>query len=174
MMIPIISNSQTNYHANNRTSRRRVCDPRGVRVRAHRWNTNPRPQPETFGKLVSLMQFSQSYIFLNWLSGFLLGVGNSDFIGNVRGAHALPISLAMCARVFVRQGSRGWSRMAVWYVHMYTINTSLSFSLSLYIYIYTHTNNDNNDDYDNNDNNNIRIYIYIYTLYAYIYIYIYM
>ena len=41
----------------------------------HRWNRNPRHQPEKFSKLVFLMYLSQSCIFLNWLSGALVGVG---------------------------------------------------------------------------------------------------
>ena len=46
-----------------------------VRRRAgrHRWNGNPRPQPEKFRELMSLISFSESYIFLNWLSGALVG-----------------------------------------------------------------------------------------------------
>ena len=31
-----------------------------------------------------LIEFSESYIFVNWLSGALVGVGGSDFIGYVR------------------------------------------------------------------------------------------
>ena len=41
---------------------------------------NPR-RPRNFSKLVFLMTFSRSYIFLNWLSGALVGVGGSDFFG---------------------------------------------------------------------------------------------
>ena len=40
-----------------------------------------RPQPQTFSKLTFLSEFSKSYTFLNWLSGALVGVGGSDFIG---------------------------------------------------------------------------------------------
>ena len=47
----------------------------------HRWNRNPRPQPQKFNKLVFLIQFSWSYISLNWLSVALVGVWGSDFIG---------------------------------------------------------------------------------------------
>ena len=43
--------------------------------------TPPTPAPEIW-KLVLLMKFSSSYIFLNWLSGALVGVGDSEFIGN--------------------------------------------------------------------------------------------
>ena len=53
--------------------------PRSEKV--HRWNRNPRPQPQTFSKLVFIMEFTQYYICLNWLSGALVGVGGSDFIG---------------------------------------------------------------------------------------------
>ena len=47
----------------------------------HRWNRNPRPRPHQFSKLVFLIELSQSWIFLNWLSGALVGLGGSDFIG---------------------------------------------------------------------------------------------
>ena len=36
-------------------------------------------QPHTFTKLVFLIEFDQYYIFLNWLSGALVGVVGSDF-----------------------------------------------------------------------------------------------
>ena len=36
---------------------------------------NPRPRPQKFSKLVFLMNSSQAYICLNWLSGVLVGVG---------------------------------------------------------------------------------------------------
>ena len=53
---------------------------------ASRWLTDgtgtPRPQPQTFSKLVFLIEFSKSYICLDWLSGALVGVGGSDFIGH--------------------------------------------------------------------------------------------
>ena len=42
---------------------------------------NPEPQPQTFGKLASLVESSLSYIALNCLSGAPVGVGGSDFIG---------------------------------------------------------------------------------------------
>ena len=42
----------------------------------HRWNRNPRPQPQTFRNLVD-------YMFIHWLSGALVGVGGSDFIGYI-------------------------------------------------------------------------------------------
>ena len=45
----------------------------------HRWNRNPRPQPQS--NLVFLTQLSSYYIFLNWLFGALVGVGGSDFVG---------------------------------------------------------------------------------------------
>ena len=41
----------------------------------------PRPQTKTISKLVSLISFSKPYMFLNSLSGVLLGIGGSDFIG---------------------------------------------------------------------------------------------
>ena len=50
----------------------------------HRWTRKPRPQPRKFSKLMLLIQFSQSCICLNWLSGALIGVGGSDFIGRKR------------------------------------------------------------------------------------------
>ena len=40
---------------------------------AHRWNRNPRPQPQKSSKQAFLIYFSQSCIFLNWLSGALVG-----------------------------------------------------------------------------------------------------
>ena len=50
-------------------------------VHTHRWSRNPLPQPPTtFSKVVSLIQFKQSYIFLHWLPGALVGVGGSDLI----------------------------------------------------------------------------------------------
>ena len=42
---------------------------------------NPRPRPQTFGKLALLITFSPYYILLNWLSGSLVGVGGSNFSG---------------------------------------------------------------------------------------------
>ena len=48
----------------------------------HRWNRNPRPQPQKYSNLVSLIECSQYCICLNWLSGALVGVGVSDFIGH--------------------------------------------------------------------------------------------
>ena len=41
-------------------------------VSAHRWKRNPRPLPQRFSKLVSLIEFSQYCIFLNWRSGALV------------------------------------------------------------------------------------------------------
>ena len=42
----------------------------------------PEPRPQTIWQTgVFLIYFSQSCIFLNWLSGALVGVGGSDFIG---------------------------------------------------------------------------------------------
>ena len=52
-----------------------------IHMLSHRWSRNPRPQPQTFSKLALLIYFGESYIFLNWLSGALVGVGDSDFIG---------------------------------------------------------------------------------------------
>ena len=49
---------------------------------SRRWNRNPRPQPQKFSKLLFLVSFSESCIFLNRLSGALVGVGGSDFIGH--------------------------------------------------------------------------------------------
>ena len=40
----------------------------------------PDPKPQKFTKLVFLLYFSPSSIFLNWLSVALVGVGGSDFI----------------------------------------------------------------------------------------------
>ena len=57
---------------------------------AHRWNRNPRPRPQTFSKFVFLHSFSELF-FLNWLSGALVGVGGSDFIG------CLQLRPALCA-----------------------------------------------------------------------------
>ena len=37
-------------------------------------------RPQTFSKLMFLLYFSESYIFLSWLSGALVGIGGSDFI----------------------------------------------------------------------------------------------
>ena len=51
----------------------------------HRRNMNPRPQPKTYSKFVFLIYFSWSYIFRNLLSGALVGVGGSDFIGYLWG-----------------------------------------------------------------------------------------
>ena len=65
---------------------------------SHRWNRNPRPQPHKFSKLVFLIKFSESYICLNWLSGVLVGVGGSGFIGNsvrCRGVHARRRALCL-------------------------------------------------------------------------------
>ena len=45
------------------------------------WNRNPRPQPQKSSKLVFLIAFSQYYVYIDWLSGALVGVGGSDFIG---------------------------------------------------------------------------------------------
>ena len=47
----------------------------------HRRIRNPRPQPQKFSKLAFLIQFSQYCICPNWLSGALVWVGGSDFIG---------------------------------------------------------------------------------------------
>ena len=44
-------------------------------------NRNPRPQPQTFSKLASLIKSGQSWICLNWLSGALVGFWGSGFIG---------------------------------------------------------------------------------------------
>ena len=63
---------------------RRLESLRASILQDHRWNRNPRPQPNKFSKLVLLTYFSQSYTFLNWLSGALVGVGGSDFIGQKR------------------------------------------------------------------------------------------
>ena len=49
-----------------------------------RWKRNPRPQPQKFSKLVFLIELSKSCLFLNWLSGALVGVGGSDIVGYVR------------------------------------------------------------------------------------------
>ena len=46
-----------------------LCSKYNPQVLSHRWNRNPRPQAETFSKLVSLITTSLSYRFLNWLSG---------------------------------------------------------------------------------------------------------
>ena len=55
---------------------------RGVlSTRDQRWNRNPRSQPHKFSKLVFLMKFSSSLICLNCLSGALVGVRGSDFMG---------------------------------------------------------------------------------------------
>ena len=51
----------------------------------HRWNRNPRPQPQKFSKLTFLTYFRYPCMFLNWSSGALVGVGGSDFIGQVAG-----------------------------------------------------------------------------------------
>ena len=51
-----------------------------LRTTVHPWNRNPRPRPDTISNLVSLMTFNLYYMFLNWLSGILVGVGGSDFI----------------------------------------------------------------------------------------------
>ena len=64
-----------------RTRETATCSGRSRGCVAHRWNGNPRTQPQTFGKLVFLIEFRKSYICLNWLSGALVGVGGSDFIG---------------------------------------------------------------------------------------------
>ena len=48
---------------------------------SHRWNRTPRPQPQTFSKLVFILYFSSCYIFLNRSSGAPVGVRGSDFIG---------------------------------------------------------------------------------------------
>ena len=48
---------------------------------SHRWHRIPQPQPQKFSKLASLIEFRQFYIFLSWLSGALVGVEVSDFIG---------------------------------------------------------------------------------------------
>ena len=45
-----------------------------------RWNRNPRPQRQTFSKLVFLI-YVMYYISSNWLSWALVGVGGFDFIG---------------------------------------------------------------------------------------------
>ena len=47
----------------------------------HRWNRNPRAQPQTFSRLVFLIYFELSYgcIALNWLSGALVGAGGFRF-----------------------------------------------------------------------------------------------
>ena len=44
---------------------------------------NPRPQPQSFSKSLFLTYFRQSCIFNNWLSGALVRVGGSYFIGCV-------------------------------------------------------------------------------------------
>ena len=60
--------------------------------RSHRWNRNPRPQPKKFSKPASLITNSWYYMSLNWLSGVLLGVGGSDFIGwGVHAARVRPL-----------------------------------------------------------------------------------
>ena len=41
----------------------------------HRWNRNPRPQPQKFDELEFLVCVGESYICLNWLSGALVEVG---------------------------------------------------------------------------------------------------
>ena len=41
----------------------------------------PEPQPQKCSKLVSRVELSQAYMFLNWLSAALVGVGGSDCIG---------------------------------------------------------------------------------------------
>ena len=75
------------------------------RRRNHRWNRNPRPQPQTFSKLVFLIQFSQSYIFLNWLSGALVGVGGPDFSSvTVHRSEALNKSLSTARRQDLNAG----------------------------------------------------------------------
>ena len=51
------------------------------RSSSHRWSRNPQPQPQTFSKPVFLVELSLSYICLGWLSGALVGVLGSDFIG---------------------------------------------------------------------------------------------
>ena len=59
---------------------RRRDDKRDMALECHRRNRNPRPKPQKFSKLVFLIEFSWSCIFLNWLSGALVGVGGSDFV----------------------------------------------------------------------------------------------
>ena len=38
-------------------------------------------QPEKLNELVSLIKLGDPYMFLNWLSGVLVGVGGSEFVG---------------------------------------------------------------------------------------------
>ena len=54
-----------------------------------RWNRNPRPQPWKFSNPVCLCYnlFVEYCICLNWLSGALVGVGGSDFIGYTSTGH---------------------------------------------------------------------------------------
>ena len=44
---------------------------------SRRWNRNPRPQPQKFSKLVFLIEVSEQYSCLNWLSGAPVGVRDS-------------------------------------------------------------------------------------------------
>ena len=79
---------------------------------SHRWNRKPRTPTSNISNLVFLMEFSQSSIFLNGLSGALVGVGGSDFVGylgeaqvqrpsNARGQPVLVLVLVLVVVLLV-------------------------------------------------------------------------
>ena len=62
----------------------RARRPRRARMaaeRSHRWNKETLTATPKFSKLAFLIYFVTFYVCLNWLSGALVGVGGSDFIG---------------------------------------------------------------------------------------------
>ena len=74
----------------------------------HRWNRNPRPQPEKLSKLVFLVTIGEYCICLNWLSGALVGVGGSDFIGYKCSLDAAALGHAQ-ARQLVNRYINTWA-----------------------------------------------------------------
>ena len=95
---------------------------------SHRWNRNPRPQPQASSTFVFLIESSRSYIFLNWLSWALVGVGGSDFIVQ----QSLPRGTPGSA-----QGPRPRRRSRRKTKNKISLSLSLSLSLCMtYIHIY--------------------------------------
>ena len=88
----------------------------------------PDPSPKAFSRLVFLLELSWDYVFLSWLSGALLGVGGSYFIGYRCSARRAPTRtnryIPSCMYVCV-------------YIYIY-IYTFIYVYVYVYIYIYIH------------------------------------